>query len=150
MTYGCVCPHPLPPPHSRGRCPQPGWSSPGNPSGLPLTAASPVASGNLPEPWPSRALWRTLWKKPQHHLKLINQNEWLCVHPNPKSRPSAVSSVCHSAVKHETPTRSTHPKPSWEQRRIQRWPGWQSRPTATRSPSHHSSKKKHRARWRPC
>lgn len=61
VTYGYACLPLLPPPRSQGRCPQPGWSSPGSPSGLPLIAASHVASGNLPEPWPSHALWKTLW-----------------------------------------------------------------------------------------
>lgn len=60
-THGCVCPPRLPLPHSLGRCLPPGWSSQGNPSGLPLTAVSHAASGNRPEPWPSRALWKTLW-----------------------------------------------------------------------------------------
>lgn len=61
ITYGCACPPPLPPPHSQGRCPRPGWSSPGSPSGLPLTVASHVASGNPPGLWPSHVLWKTLW-----------------------------------------------------------------------------------------
>lgn len=41
-------------------------------------------------------------------------------------------------------TRSTHPKPSWGRRRIQRWPDWQSRPTAAQSPSHRSSTQRER------
>ncbi len=45
----------------------------------------------------------------------------------------------HTHFQHIMLTRSTHPEPDLERKRIQRWPDWQNRPTEAHNPWHPAS-----------
>lgn len=50
-----------------------------------------------------------------------------------------VLSTENTHTQHTMLTRSTHPEPDLERKRIQRWPDWQNRPTEAHNPWHPAS-----------